>query len=70
LKLHTDAITLLGLSSLLGDGRFFTLLIVKFIAEVLLEFLLSAALHLFLLKLAKNSVTCLFSGILCSLNLV
>jgi hypothetical protein len=35
-----------------------------------LEFLLSAALHLFLLKLAEDSVTCLFSGILCSLNLV
>jgi hypothetical protein len=70
LQLHADAITLLGLSSLLGDGCFFTLLIIKFITKVFLELLLSSALHLFLLKFAEDSVTCLFSGILCSLNLV
>jgi hypothetical protein len=61
---------LLSFSFLARNRGHFTFLIIKFIAEVLLEFFLSAALHLFLLKLAEDSVTCLFSGILCSLNLV
>jgi len=70
LELHADAITLLYLSSLPSDGSFFTLLIVKFVAEVILEFPLSTALHFFCLKSFEDLVTCLFSSVLSSLNLV
>lgn len=70
LQLHADAVALFSLGSLLGDGCLFALLVIKFVAEVFLELLLSSALHLFLLKFTEDSVTGLFSSVLGGLDLV
>lgn len=53
-----------------GTSCQLTLLEVKFIPEIFLKFLLSTSLHLFGLKFLENLVTCLFSRIFGSLDLI
>ena len=70
LEFHSDTITLLNFHSLFLHCSFFTLLVVKFIAEVFLEFFLLTTSSFFCLQFTENCVTNFFSSVLSFLNLV
>ena len=70
LEFLSSPFSLFKLSLLLGSGSQLTLLVVEFVAEVLLEFLLAATLQLFSFEAFENAITDSFSFVLCRLNLI